>query len=245
MSRTHLSSNTLLLWLSLSAAATACLVGVGCSSSDNSDTPAAAGKGGGGHSGGSTAKAGSDSVSEAGDSATGGVPDEPDETGEGGHTEPAGGGKGGKGGSGGTGNTAGGSTSAGGTEPTGEAGETGEGGAGGSPDPVETEVEAAQKRAIALINGLSTVRKCTTCHQIGFEGAGFFANITPDVETGIGSWSEDDIKVAIRDGKDKDGNALCATMERYASFSEEQLSDLAIYLKHLTPVKKKITGKCP
>jgi hypothetical protein len=232
----------LLLWLSLSAAAAACLVGVGCSSSDDSGTPAAAGKGGSGHSGGATATAGSDSDSQAGEAATGGVPDEPD-TGEGGRTQPSGGGA-----SGGKAGAAGGSTHTGGSSTggsgTGQAGEPGEGGAGGSPDSGDPELAAAQARAIALIDGLSAVRKCTTCHQTDFGGSGFFANVTPDATTGIGSWDENDIKVAIRDGKDKDGNELCLTMERYP-FSDAELSDLAIYLKHLAPVKRKINAKCP
>jgi len=216
-------------------------VGVGCSSSDESGTPAAAGRG---HSGGETGKAGSDSSSEAGEAATGGVPDEPDDTGEGGRTQPSGGGaSGGKTGAAG-GSTHTGGSSAGGSSNAGDAGQTGEGGAGGSPDPVDPELAAAQARAIALIDGLSTVRKCTTCHQTDFGGSGFFANVTPDATTGIGSWDENDIKVAIRDGKDKDGKELCLTMERYP-FSDAELSDLAIYLKHLAPVKRKISAKCP
>jgi hypothetical protein len=170
----------------------------------------------------------------------GGVPDEPDDTGEGGRTQPASGGKAGA--AGGSSNTGGSGT--GGSNDQGGAGETGEGGAGGSPDPVDLELAAAQARAIALIDGLSTIRKCTTCHQTDFGGSGFYANITPDATTGIGSWDEDDIKVAIRDGKDKDGNALCLTMERYP-FSDAELSDMAIYLKHLEPVKRKISAKCP
>lgn len=241
MSRTHLSSNTLLLWFSLSAAAAACSMSVGCSSSDSSGTPAAAGKGGNGHTGGATGKGGSDSGSEAGEAATGGVPDEtgdPDETGG---SAPSSGGKS----AGGGGKAAGGSTSAGGSSPTGAAGETGEGGAGGSPDMEDPEVAAAQARALALIAAIpKDTERCTTCHQDNFAGAGFFANITPDVETGIGSWSEDEIKIAIRDGKDKDGAALCATMIRY-TFTEAQLSDLAVFLKHLPAVKKKISQKCP
>jgi hypothetical protein len=95
-----------------------------------------------------------------------------------------------------------------------------------------------------LINGLAPTRRCTSCHDVTYQGSGFYPNITPDVDTGIGSWDEEDIKTAIRDGKNKDGKTLCATMERYP-FSDAQLSDLAIYLQHLSPVKKKISGKCP
>lgn len=242
MPRTHLSSNTLLLWLSLSAAAAVCaLVNVGCSSSDDSGTSAAAGKGGSSHAGGSTGKAGSSPITDAGETSTGGVPDEPDGMGEGGRPETPSGGTGGTASVAGSGSVTGGSSNTGGT---GETGETGEGGSGGVPDTTDPEVTAAQARALALINGLSSTRKCTSCHDVTYQGSGFYPNITPDVTTGIGSWDADDIKAAIRDGKDKDGKTLCATMERYA-FSDAQLADLVIYLQHLTPVSKKITGKCP
>ena len=233
MSRTHLRSHTLLLWLSLSVTASA-LLSVGCSSSDDPGPTASAGKGGGGNSGGSTSKAGSSS-SEAGDAAVGGEPGEPD-PGEGGRTGTP------SGGSGGT-SAAGGGSVAGGPTGSGDAGETGEGGAAGAADAVDP-VAAAQARAVTLIQSLAITRRCTTCHDVNYQGNGFYPNITPDLETGIGAWEEEDIKRAISEGKDNEGKTLCATMERYA-FSEEELSDLAIYLKHLAPKKNKISVKCP
>jgi hypothetical protein len=238
MSRIHLRSNTLVLLLSLSAALAAAASSVGCSSSD-STAPGSAGKGGGSSSGGATASAGT-SNGEAGDPAVGG------ETGEGGSEDTPTAGTAGTVGTAGSGGkaTGAGGKAAGGSSGGGEAGEPGEGGAGGSVEEPDPRVAAAQARALALISGLSNARKCTTCHDVSYQGAGFFPNITPDVTTGIGSWDEEDIKIAIRDGKDKDGVTLCATMERYA-FTDEQLSDLAIFLKHLPPISKKISGKCP
>ena len=249
MSRIHFRSNTLVLWLSLFAAAGASALGsVGCSSSDEPGTLATAGSAGKKirGSGGAAAKGGSsNSDNEAGDSAVGGDPDEtgdpgdpgdsadPDEMGEegNGETPSASGGSGG--------NAAGGSSSGGSaaTEPA-------EGGSAGSAAPDDSTLADAQARAEALIDGLEEIRRCTTCHDVSYKGSGFYPNITPDIDTGIGSWSEEEIKAAIRDGKDKDGNALCKTMERYP-FTDAQLSDLAVYLKHLKPVTKKITVKCP
>jgi len=237
MSGIHLRSNTLLLWFSLSVAvAASALVSVGCSSSDEPSTAGAAGKGGGGRSsGGATSTAGSGD-SEAGEAAVGGETGETGETGgTGSDPTPSGGSA--SAGKGGT--SAGGSPS---TEP--DAGEPGEGGAGGSGDAVDPEVAAAQERATALIAGLGDTRKCTACHDVTYKGAGFYPNITPDVETGIGSWDTDAIKAAIRDGKDKDGKTLCATMERY-TFTDAELSDIVVLLTHLTPVHNKISAKCP
>jgi len=227
------------LWLSLSAAATASvLVTAGCSSSD-ADATATAGKGsGGGHAGGATGSNGG-SASDAGDPGTDEEPDQtPDDMGEGGRIDTP------SGGSGGTGAVAGASVNGGSTS-SGDAGETGEGGAAGAPITGDPELEAAQARAVALIDGIQAdSQKCFTCHQKDYSGLGFYPNISPDIETGIGSWTDEEIKTAIRDGKDNDGKTLCATMTRY-DFTDAQLSDLVIYLKHLAPVKKKISVKCP
>jgi hypothetical protein len=226
MSGIHLRSNTLVLWLTLSAAVAASAVGVGCSSSD-SDAGGTAGKGGGG----APATAGSGN-GEAGEAPVGVGGD----TGEGGSVDVPSGGRADTGGSGGS--VAGG--------PSGEAGVPGEGGSGGSPDEVEEDpaVVAAQARALELIAGLSEKTRCAYCHNTEFQGLGFYPNITPDEETGIGTWSDEQIKTAIRAGKDKDGVTLCATMERYP-FTDDQVSDLVVFLKHLPPVVKKITAKCP
>ena len=246
MSRTLLRSNTLVLWLSLSAALAASALSVGCSSSSDSGV-AASGGNGTGH-GGAAAHAGSESgSSDAGEPSTDGESGAP--SGEGGRQDEApvvGGG-------GGSGSVAGGSNgseagSSGEPGAPGGAGgapgdDPGEPGAAGSPDMGDPEVAAAQARAVTLINGLGKLRKCTACHDVDYKGSGFFPNITPDVETGIGSWADEDIKVAIREGKDKDGETLCATMERY-TFTDDQVADLVVYLRHLKPIAKAITKKC-
>jgi len=221
------------LWFSLFAAASgSALFSAGCSSSDDSGT-AGAGKGGG-HSGGAASKGGGSSADAGDPGDSGDAGDSGD--GEGGRTETPSGGSGGKVGSGGS--------ASGGSPGSGDAGDTGEGGSAGSADAVDEELAAAQARAVALIDGLEMTRKCTSCHDVTYQGSGFYPNITPDVDTGIGSWSADEIKAAIRDGKDKDGKTLCATMERFP-FSEAELADIVVYLQHLPAVKKKISGKCP
>jgi len=221
----------LLLWLSLSAAVAA--LGLGCSSSSDTDAQATAGKSGGG-SGGAAAHAGSGS-SEAGEPAVGG------DTGEGGSEDTPAEGNGGSspiGGSGGS--VAGGPASGGGSE------QPGEGGAAGSADDGDAAaIAAAQARALTLINALPMDEKCTKCHDVTYQGSGFYPNITPDVDNGIGSWTLEDIKTAIREGKDKDQEALCMTMKRYIQFTDDELTDIAVFLKHLPPKPKKISNKCP
>jgi mono/diheme cytochrome c family protein len=64
------------------------------------------------------------------------------------------------------------------------------------------------------------------------------ANLTPDPETGLGTWSEADIVRALRTGVRKDGRLLAPVMP-YAWFNEMSDDDalaVARYLKSLPPV---------
>jgi len=72
-------------------------------------------------------------------------------------------------------------------------------------------------------------------------GTFYSPNITPDIETGIGSWSDDDFAAALRDGINPDGEAYYPAFP-YTSFTGLSRSDvLAIkaYLFSLKPVYKK------
>ena len=66
--------------------------------------------------------------------------------------------------------------------------------------------------------------------DVGFEipGLGVFngRNITPDKETGIGGWSDEQIATAITTGKRPDGRQLAPIMN-YASFSYMTKEDVA------------------
>lgn len=213
MSRIHLRSSSVVLWLSLSAAVAASALGIGCSSS--SDSGGSAGE----TSAGASGKAGEGSAGES----SGGSGDEAGAAGE-----SSGGSE--TGGTGGTGGM------------IGVAGDTSEAGAGGG-EPVNPN-QAAIDRAIALIDALPSVDRCTTCHQTSYAGLGFWPNITPDETNGIGLWSDAEITAAILEGKDPEGGDLCATMPRF-DFTEAEMSDLLIYLRQLTPNAKKISGACP
>ena len=64
------------------------------------------------------------------------------------------------------------------------------------------------------------------------------ANITPDVETGIGSWSDGEKIRAIRDGVSRDGHALFPMMPYagYSHLSDDDVQSLVAYLDSLPPV---------
>ena len=63
-------------------------------------------------------------------------------------------------------------------------------------------------------------------------------NITPDRETGVGSWTDDQLARAIREGIGHNGQALFYLMpyESYSHLSDEDLASVVVYLRSLKPV---------
>jgi cytochrome c553 len=78
--------------------------------------------------------------------------------------------------------------------------------------------------------------------DVGFElpGLGIFypPNLTSDLETGLGAWSEAEIDAAIRTGLRPDGRALAPVMpyHAYAGLSDDDAAALAAFIKSLPPV---------
>jgi mono/diheme cytochrome c family protein len=65
-------------------------------------------------------------------------------------------------------------------------------------------------------------------------------NITPDRQTGVGAWSDDEIRRAIRDGIQPDGDKLLAFMPfmQYQYMSDGDVNALVAYIRSLPPVNK-------
>ena len=108
---------------------------------------------------------------------------------------------------------------------------------------------------------LAAIMDCTGCHtpgaligkpdqarslagsDIGFAipdlGVFYPPNLTPDRETGLGSWSEADIVKAVRTGVTPSGRTLVPVMPfpSYARLTDADAQALAAYLKSLKPVK--------
>lgn len=68
------------------------------------------------------------------------------------------------------------------------------------------------------------------------------ANLTPDVETGLGSWSEAEIARALRTGTRKDGRLLAPVMpyEWFHEMSDDDALAVARYLKSQAPVRNPV-----
>lgn len=73
----------------------------------------------------------------------------------------------------------------------------------------------------------------------GFPGTLVAPNITPDLETGVGKWTDDELARAIREGVDREGHTLFPMMpySRYRHMSDEDLASVVVYLRALPPVR--------
>jgi mono/diheme cytochrome c family protein len=70
-------------------------------------------------------------------------------------------------------------------------------------------------------------------------GTIYSANITPDAETGIGAWTEDQFYRAMHEGKDADGNRLYPAFPYpwFTKVTREDVDDIRAYLRTLEPVR--------
>lgn len=70
----------------------------------------------------------------------------------------------------------------------------------------------------------------------------YSANITPDKETGIGSWTDAQIIRAIREGKRPDGSIIGPPMPvgLYRGLSDRDVKAIVAYLRSVKPMKNKV-----
>jgi mono/diheme cytochrome c family protein len=127
-----------------------------------------------------------------------------------------------------------------------------------APALAETQVERGQY--------LAHIMDCGGCHHtgaftpepnletplagsdIGFEmpGMGYVypPNLTPDEETGLGKWSDEEIIAAFTTGMRPDGRQLAPMMPwmSYAHITADDASALVAYLRSLKPAKHQVPG---
>lgn len=67
-------------------------------------------------------------------------------------------------------------------------------------------------------------------------------NLTPDKETGIGNWTDEQIIVSIREGKRPDGSIIGPPMPigLYRGMSDTDVKAIVAYLRSVKPIKNKI-----
>ncbi len=124
---------------------------------------------------------------------------------------------------------------------------------------IAQDQQALLKRGEYLMNGPVA---CGNCHNTraedmsfvpGMEFAGGFhivdkgidayaANITPDPETGIGTWTDEEIITAIREGKAKEGDIIFPPMPvpTYNNMSDFDVKAIVAYLHTIKPVHHEV-----
>jgi mono/diheme cytochrome c family protein len=125
---------------------------------------------------------------------------------------------------------------------------------------------AAADKQVAHGKYLVGIAGCNDCHtpgyffgkpemtrflggsEVGFEipGLGVFhgPNLTPDRETGLGTWSPAQMAAAITKGVRPDGRILAPIMpwHAFASLTPDDTRAIVAYLQSLPPVKNKVPG---
>jgi mono/diheme cytochrome c family protein len=110
----------------------------------------------------------------------------------------------------------------------------------------------------------NSVAPCIGCHseidwtggfvlKAGLEGSGrswadegipwlSAPNLTPDRETGAGTWTDDMFARAVREGIGHDGRALFPLMpyHQFKHMSDEDLAAIVVYFRSLPPVRKQL-----
>jgi hypothetical protein len=93
------------------------------------------------------------------------------------------------------------------------------------------------KRDVPLVEGMLGAGDVFPAK--GLPGRIVASNLTPDPETGVGNWSDDQLARAIREGIGHDGRALFPLMpyEDYHHLPDEDLAAVIVYLRSLAPVR--------
>jgi len=120
--------------------------------------------------------------------------------------------------------------------------------------PPAAKAEDPKRELITKGAYLTAAADCYACHTLrgsepfagGFEiptpfGTLYTPNVTPDPETGIGSWSADDFWRAMHEGRSKDGSFLYPAFPytNYTKVTREDSDAIYAYFMSLKPVKKK------
>lgn len=122
------------------------------------------------------------------------------------------------------------------------------------------KAETLLERGTYLMQGIVA---CGNCHTTmgpqgpvpGMEMAGglpfkekaftaYASNITPDMETGIGGWTDAEIITAIREGKRPDGTTIGPPMPigLYRGISDRDAAALVAYLRNVPAVRNEVPG---
>jgi mono/diheme cytochrome c family protein len=131
----------------------------------------------------------------------------------------------------------------------GEDGSPGEAPDAGAPDTTSSSSELVSAGRAAV-----TTHGCQGCHGSDLSGARqplpgtlvYPANLTPDPETGIGDWTDQEITRAIRQGIDDADESLCTNMPHFAAIEDAEAAAIVAFLRSLPAVSHAVPeSSCP
>ena len=73
----------------------------------------------------------------------------------------------------------------------------------------------------------------------------YTANLTPDRETGIGGWSEQQFRRALKEGIGPDNQPLRYPMLPYRLLSDDEVGAIFAYLRTIPAIKNKVPEPLP
>jgi mono/diheme cytochrome c family protein len=78
-------------------------------------------------------------------------------------------------------------------------------------------------------------------------GTSFSRNLTPDEETGMGKWTEQDFIRVLRTGIRKNGAAILPPMpwEWYSQLTDDDLKAIFAYLRTIPPINNRVAENLP
>lgn len=144
-----------------------------------------------------------------------------------------------------------------------------------APTPAEGHVAPENRESVARGKYLVELLGCGACHTDGaligeprpdrllagsrvgvaytnplefkYPGVVFPPNITPDEETGIGRWTNQQIAEAVRSGIGRHGSTPITVMpwQSYASLNNADVNAIVAYLRHLDPIDHLVPENTP
>lgn len=115
---------------------------------------------------------------------------------------------------------------------------------------------------------LVTIMGCNDCHTPGYLygqpdmnrmlsgsevgwvgpwGVAYSRNLTPDQETGLGSWTDEQIVTVLRTGQRPDGRMLAGIMPwaNFSQLTDDDVHAIVAYLRSIPPVSHKAPDPVP
>jgi len=135
-----------------------------------------------------------------------------------------------------------------------------DGGGGSGYCPTATTVSAGQGYATNPA-GDNSAPGCPSCHTSDMGGsltplAAYVTavpasylyppNLTPDMATGVGSWRDSDLSLAITEGIDNQSERLCPQMQHYPGMCATEVTGVIAWLRSLPAVSRQVPRSiCP